>query len=64
MYNEDIIEIEDKMNVFTIRLDPEAQSRIEYLKRRKNLNKTALLRLGLAELYQRERAMDANISRC
>ena len=50
--------IKDKMNIFTVRLDPEAVSRIEYLKKRKMLNKTALIRLGISTLYNHEKALD------
>lgn len=59
MYNDKEI-IEDKMNVFTVRLDPEAQSRIKYLQKVKMLSKTAIIRLGIAEMYQREKAKDFN----
>ena len=48
------------MNVFTVRLDPEAQSRIKYLQKVKMLSKTAIIRLGIAEMYQREKARDFN----
>ena len=57
MCKEDNID-KDAMNIFTVRLDPEAQARIEYLKKRKMLNKTAIIRLGISTLYQQEKMLD------
>ena len=57
MCKEDNID-KDAMNIFTVRLDPEAQARIEFLKKRTMLSKTALIRLGISQLYHSEKALD------
>lgn len=56
MYNKK--DNKDNLKVFTVRLDEQAQSCLQYLKEKKMLNKTAIIRLGIAELYSQERARE------
>ena len=51
-------EKEPEMNVFTVRFDDQMVEMVEYLKNRKMLNKTAIIRLSIADLYQREKSKD------
>ncbi len=55
MYNK---EKETQMNVFTVRFDDQMVDMIEYLKHRTMLNKTAIIRMSIANLYQREKSKD------
>ena len=51
-------EKEPEMNVFTVRFDAQMADMIEFLKHRTMLNKTAIIRMSIADLYHRERAKD------
>ena len=50
----------DSINTFTVRFDSQLIGMIEYLKAKKMLNKTALIRLGIAELYNQEKYHELN----
>ena len=51
---------ENTMNTFTVRFDSKLVSMIDYLKSKKCLTKTALIRLAIAELYNREKCHEFN----
>ena len=53
MYSENHIK-KDKINTFTVRIDKNMQHMVTYLQEKKLLNKTAIIRLAIAEMYQRE----------
>lgn len=53
MYNEINIK-KNKINTFTVRMDKSMQHMVTYLQEKKLLNKTAIIRLAIAEMYQRE----------
>ena len=59
MYDE-IDTREEDMNTFTVRFDSQIVSMIDYLKEKKMVNKTALIRLAIAELYNREKCHEFN----
>ena len=44
----------DEKNTFTVRMDKNMQHMVAYLQEKKLLNKTAIIRLAIAEMYQRE----------
>ncbi len=44
----------DERNTFTVRMDKSMQDMVSYLQEKKLLNKTAIIRLAVAELYERE----------
>lgn len=48
------------MNKFTVRFDSQLVDMIDYLKDKKMLNKTALIRLAIAELYNKEKCYENN----
>lgn len=54
MCNENNIKKEE-VNTFTVRMDKQMQDMITYLQQKKLLNKTAIIRLAVAELYQAEK---------
>ena len=41
-------------NTFTIRMDSKMIEMINYLKGKKNINKTALIKLAVSEMYNQE----------
>ena len=49
---------ENNMNTFTVRFDNQLVSMIDYLKSKKCLTKTALIRLAIAEMYNRQKCYD------
>lgn len=51
-------EKEPEMNVFTVRFDAQMADMIEFLKHRTMLNKTAIIRMSIADLYHREKSKD------
>ena len=53
MYNETNIS-KDEITTFTVRMDKKMQNMISYLQKQKMLNKTSIIRLAVAELYQKE----------
>ena len=53
MYSENHIK-KDTINTFTVRIDKNMQHMVTYLQEKKLLNKTAIIRLAIAEMYQRE----------
>lgn len=48
------------VNTFTVRFDSQLIDMINYLKAKKMLNKTALIRLAIAELYNQEKYHEVN----
>ena len=46
-------------NVFTVRLTPEMMKMLEYLKDKKMINKTNIIRLAISEMYAKEKQMEA-----
>lgn len=46
-------------NVFTVRLTPEMMEMLEYLKDKKMINKTNIVRLAISEMYAKEKQMGA-----
>jgi len=44
----------DERNTFTVRMDKSMQDMVSYLQEKKLLNKTAIIRLAVAEMYERE----------
>ena len=48
-------ESKNEYNTFTIRMDRKMQTMINYLKEKKNINKTAIIKLAIAEMYNQER---------
>ncbi|WP_346661743.1 hypothetical protein [uncultured Methanobrevibacter sp.] len=58
MYNETDSKEKD-VNTFTVRLDTTMQDMISYLQDKKMLNKTSIIRLAIAELYNAEQAKEA-----
>ena len=54
MCNENNIK-KDEVNTFTVRMDKTMREMVEYLQAKKLLNKTAIIRLAVAELYQAEK---------
>ena len=57
MCNENNIK-KDGVNTFTVRMDKQMQDMITYLQQKKLLNKTAIIRLAVAELYQAEKIFE------
>ncbi len=55
MYDDDKGQVK---NVFTVRFDDQMVGMIEYLKGRTMLNKTAIIRLSIANFYQQEKSKD------
>ena len=53
MYNKINIK-KHEINTFTVRMDKSMQHMVTYLQEKKLLNKTAIIRLAIAEMYQRE----------
>lgn len=51
---------ENTMNTFTVRFDSQLVSMIDYLKSKKCLTKTALIRLAIAEMYNRQKCYELN----
>ena len=49
---------ENTMNTFTVRFDSQLVSMIDYLKSKKCLTKTALIRLSIAEMYNRQKCYE------
>lgn len=45
----------DEKNTFTVRMDKNMQHMVAYLQEKKLLNKTAIIRLAVAEMYEREK---------
>ena len=50
----------DNVNTFTVRFNSQLIDMINYLKAKKMLNKTALIRLAIAELYNQEKYHEVN----
>ena len=50
----------DNVNTFTVRFDSQLIDMINYLKAKKMLNKTALIRLAIAALYNQEKYREVN----
>lgn len=44
----------NEYNTFTIRMDSKMIEMIDYLKGKKNINKTALIKLAVSEMYNQE----------
>ena len=44
----------DERNTFTVRMDKSMQDMVSYLQEKKLLNKTAIIRLAVAEMHERE----------
>ena len=42
-------------NTFTIRMDSKMIEMIDYLKAKKNINKTSIIKLAVSEMYNQER---------
>lgn len=57
MYNENNIKKEE-FTTFTVRMDKNMQDMVEYLQKKKLLNKTSVIRWSIAEAYQREKAKE------
>ena len=57
MYNENNIK-KEQYNTFTVRLDETMQDMVTYLQEKKLLNKTSIIRLAIAELYNAEKAKE------
>ena len=53
MCNEKEIKKVEK-NTFTVRMDKQMQDMVSHLQEKKLLNKTAIIRLAVAEMYERE----------
>ena len=60
MYNETNTKKEE-VNTFTVRMDEQMQKMVTYLQRKKLLNKTAVIRLAVAELYQSEKNFERKL---
>lgn len=60
MTNENNIKKEE-INTFTVRMDKQMQDMVAYLQEKKLLNKTSIIRLAIAETYQREKANEIKI---
>lgn len=60
MYNENNIKKEE-ITTFTVRMDKQMQDMISYLQEKKLLNKTAIIRLAVAELYQSEKIYEKKL---
>ena len=45
----------NEYNTFTIRMDSKMIEMVDYLKEKKNINKTALIKLAVSEMYNHER---------
>ena len=48
----------NEYNTFTIRMDSKMYTMINYLKEKKNINKTAIIKLAIAEMYNQEKAKE------
>ena len=51
---------EEDYNVFTIRFNPEMQHMVEYLSSKKMINKSSVIRLAVAELYDQQKRLDGD----
>lgn len=51
---------EEDYNVFTIRFNPEMQHMVEYLSSKKMINKSSVIRLAVAELYDKQKRLDGD----
>ena len=51
----------EEINTFTVRMDKQMQDMVSYLQEKKLLNKTAIIRLAIAELYQAEKIYESKI---
>ena len=60
MYNENNLKTEEDYNVFTIRMNAEMQEMVEYLKNKKMINKSSVIRLAVAELYDKQKRLDGD----
>ena len=54
------LKIEEDYNVFTIRFNPEMQHMVEYLSSKKMINKSSVIRLAVAELYDQQKRLDGD----
>ena len=54
--------LEEDYNVFTIRMNAEMQEMVEYLKNKKLINKSSVIRLAIAELYEKEKKKEVKNS--
>ena len=57
MYDENNIK-KEQYNTFTVRLDETMKEMVAYLQEKKLLNKTSIIRLAIAELYNAEKAKE------
>ena len=57
MYNGNNIK-KEQYNTFTVRLDETMKEMVAYLQEKKLLNKTSIIRLAIAELYNAEKAKE------
>lgn len=57
MCSERKVKIKD-YNVFTIRMTPDMMKMVEYLKDKKMINKTNIIRLAISEMYSKEKAKE------
>ena len=51
----------EEINTFTVRMDKQMQDMVSYLREKKLLNKTAIIRLAIAELYQAEKMYEKKL---
>lgn len=49
----------EELNTFTIRMDRNMQEMVAYLQEKKLLNKTSIIRLAVAELYNAEQSKES-----
>ena len=54
------LKTEEDYNVFTIRFNPEMQQMVEYLSSKKMINKSSVIRLAVAELYDQQKRLDGD----
>ena len=60
MNNKTNLKMEEDYNVFTIRFNPEMQQMVEYLSSKKMINKSSVIRLAVAELYDQQKRLDGD----
>ena len=60
MSSQNNLKIEEDYNVFTIRFNPEMQHMVEYLSSKKMINKSSVIRLAVAELYDQQKRLDGD----
>ncbi|WP_295594323.1 hypothetical protein [uncultured Methanobrevibacter sp.] len=60
MTSQNNLKTEEDYNVFTIRFNPEMQHMVEYLSSKKMINKSSVIRLAVAELYDQQKRLDGD----